>query len=487
MAKSSRLPPDHHRPPACAGCRERDARIAELEKKLARRDARIATLEARLRQRGKLPQVNASNSSIPPSANPPNAPKPVVKKPTGRRPGGQPGHPGKARLRLPPERVQHVIPILPDICKNCQTPLPAAPGPTDPEPDWQQYAELPKSAAVVTEYQAHARTCPDCGTVTRAKIPDCLRGSCVGPRLAASLTYLSGSPHVSKRGVTEIVETIYQLPIALGTVANLEQEMSAALQPAHAEAQRAVQQATAKHVDETGWKEAGAKRWLWAAATATVVCFVIHTKRGISGLLALLADQLKGIFCSDRWKAYFAIPVRRRQLCWAHLKRDFQKLVDLGKPAQNFGNKGLATVRTLFHWWHAYRGGTISRRQLQSRLKPVRLAMKKWLQQGTRCKARKAAALCRSLLSLEPALWTFLRHEGVEPTNNHVERQLRSAVIWRKIGFGCHSASGCRFVERVLTVVQTLRLQKRPILDFLAESLRAHRDGRRPPKLVRRG
>ena len=485
MAKLSRLPLDHHCQPACAGCRERDQRIAQLEKQLAQRDARIAQLQARLRQRGILPQCNATNSSIPPSANPPNAPKPVVKKPTGRRPGGQPGHPGKARSRLPRERVQHVIPFLPLHCKHCEAPLPEAAGPNDPEPTWLQYAELPKMPAVVTEFQGHARTCPDCGTVTYAKIPDCLHGPCFGPRLSASLSYLSSSPHVTKRGVEEIVETLYDVPIALGTVSNLEQEMSAALTPAHGAAQQFVQQAAFKHVDETGWKEAGRQRWLWAAATATVVCFVIHGKRSFKAFLTLLAGQLKGIFCSDRWKVYLRLPVRRRQLCWAHLKRDFQKLVDLGGAAKRFGKKGLDTERLLFRWWEAYRGGTISRRQLQRHLKPVRHAMRAWLEEGTRCRVPKAAALCQSLLDLEPALWTFLRHEGVSPTNNLVERLLRSPVIWRKIAFGCHSDKGCRFVERILTVVETLRLQKRPVLAFLEETLRARRDGRAPPKLIK--
>ena len=379
-----------------------------------------------------------------------------------------------------------MIPFLPLTCKHCQRPLPEAAGPNDPEPTWFQYAELPNMAAVVTEYQGHARTCPDCATVTHAKIPDSLYGPVIGPRLAASLSYLSSAPHVTKRGVAEIVETLYHMPIALGTVSNLEQEMSAALKPANGEAQQAVQQATVKHVDETGWKEAGNKRWLWAAATATVVCFVSHTKRSYQGLLTLLAGQLKGIFCSDRWKVYLRLPVCRRQLCWAHLKRDFQKLVDLGGAAKRFGTKGLETVRLLFHWWDAYRGGTISRHQLQRELKPVRHAMQAWLEEGTHCRAPKAAALCRSLLDLEPALWTFLRHEGVTPTNNLVERLLRSAVIWRKIAFGCHSAKGCRFVERALTVVQTLRLQRRPVLEFLEQSLRAHSDGRRPPKLLKK-
>lgn len=464
--------------PLCPGCRERDGRIAELKKQL---DA----LQTQNRKLGERARRNASNSSIPPSTNPPDAPKPVAKKPTGRKPGGQPGHPGHTRVRLPPERVQHTIPFMPITCDHCQAPLPEQPGANDPAPTWHQYAELPQVAAVVTEYQGHARTCPCCGKVTRASIPDELSRYTIGPRLGATLSYLSGSPHVSKRGIEEICETVLQVPISLGTVANLEQEMSAALQPAHAQAQHVVQQAPIKHVDETGWKQAGKKRWLWAAATATAVCFLIHAKRGWQGLRALLASKLKGLFVSDRWWVYHRLPVRRRQICWAHLKRDFQKLVDRGGHAQPIGQQGLDTVRRLFHEWHTFRGGGLSRQQLQRRLEPIRRALRRWLRKGTRCPESKTATFCQNLLDLEPALWTFLYRDGVEPTNNHVERLVRTAVLWRKIAFGCHSDTGCRFVERMLTVVGTLRLQKRPVLAFLENSLRAHRDGRKPPKLIK--
>lgn len=304
-----------------------------------------------------------------------------------------------------------------------------------------------------------------------------------GPRLTATIAYLSGSLHVSKRGIEEFVETVCQVPIALGTVSNLEQEMSAALAPAHAEAQQAVQQAAAKNVDETGWKRAGARCWLWAAATTAVACFVIAPTRGAAGLAALLGKKIRGIISSDRWSVYGQLKLGMRQLCWAHLKRDFQKLVDRGGAAQEYGELGLGVVHILFHEWHLFRDGG-SRAALQRELEPMREAMHDWLEEGARCADAKAAALCGNLLAVESALWTFLHKKDVEPTNNHIERLLRSGVLWRKNAFGCHSDSGCRFVERILTVVQTLRLQKRPVLEFLYESLSSHRLGRPAPTLM---
>lgn len=455
---------------SCPGCRALRKQIAVLE-------ARIRDLEARLGR-------NASNSSLPPSANPPQAPKPVVKEPTGRSPGGQPGHAPCPRTRLPRAQVKHVIPIIPERCARCARPLPGQAGPHDPEPTWHQIAELPPLAAVVTEYQGHARTCADCGHVTHAAIPQVLREQVIGERLAATMAYLSSSPHVSKRGVEEVVETVFGVPVSLGTVANLEAEMSQALAVAHREAQQAVQHAPVKHVDETSWKQAGARCWLWTAATPQVVCFVIDVGRGVQGLTALLGASITGIICSDRWSAYGQVAVSQRQLCWAHLKRDFQKVLDRGGASTAFAEAGLATVSLLFHWWHAYRGGTIDRVTLQAEVEPLRQNLADWLRQQCAATDRKTAAFAGNLLALEPALWTFLYQEGVEPTNNHAERVLRTGVLWRKISFGCHSTAGCRFVERILTVTKTLRLQKRKILDYLEQTLRAHRNGLPTPQLI---
>lgn len=463
--------------PLCPGCLQRDRRIAELEGRVAELEATVRDLLARLGQ-------NSSNSSIPPSANPPQAPPPVRKAPTGRKPGGQPGHDAHLREQLPPKRLtEPTVRYVPDLCEVCQDDLPYEPGPDDPAPRWHQVIELPALPVQVTEYQAHGRTCPNCGHLNWATIPDAIRAHVCGPRLAATLSFMSGVLHTSKRGIEEFVETVFQVPLALGTVSNLEAEMSTALASAHAEAQQAVQAASAKNVDETGWKQAGKKRWLWGAATAWVACFIIAPTRGAAGLAALLGRKIKGIISSDRWSVYGQLKLGLRQLCWAHLKRDFQKLVDLGGRGKEYGELGLAAVHILFHEWHLFRGGG-SRAALQRELEPLRDALRGWLEEGARCRDAKAATLCGNLLAVEPALWTFLYKQEVEPTNNHIERLLRPGVLWRKNAFGCHSERGCRFVERILTVTQTLRLQKRAVLAFLYQSLLCHRRGRPAPSLL---
>jgi transposase len=454
----------------CPGCRARDARIAELEQ-------RVAALEARL-------VTNSTNSSTPPSANPLGAPKPVVKRQSKRKPGGQPDHPPHLKQLLPPDRVTKTQVFVPQHCGQCQAALPARAQPGDPEPRRFQTIELPVLAAEVTEYQGQGRTCPACGHLTWAAIPQETRAHSVGPRLTATLSYLTACHGLSKRAVEEMAEAVFAAPVSLGTVAHLEQEVSAALEAPHQEALQAVRTAEIKHADETSWKQAGRLCWLWGAATAGVAAFTIHAHHGARGLAALLGATISGILCTDRLAVYERVLVGCRQLCWAHLKRDFQKLVDRGGASVRLGREGLHIVRNVFAAWHAFQDGACTRVQLEERLAPVVCHMSRLLSQGQSCTDLSAARFCAKVAKVEAALWTFVVTEGVEPTNNFMERLLRRAVLWRKRSFGCWSEAGCRFVERTLTVVQTCRLQRQNVLEYLHNALLAHRTGQPCPRLL---
>ena len=445
---------------------------------------RIAELEAEVRElRGQLAR-NSSNSSTPPSADPPGAPKPVVKRPTGRKPGGQPGHPGHHRQRLPAERVNQVIRHVPTTCVRCHGPLPDEPAPHDPEPQWHQVAELPEIAAVVTEHQGHSRTCPECGLLNRAEIPSAVRAHVIGPRLAAVMSYFSGRHHNGKRGVQEIVETVFQVPVSLGTVAALEQEMSAALAPAHSEAGRSVREAPAKNVDETGWKQAGQKRWLWGAATATAAFFVIHARRNWEGLQALLGATIHGIVGSDRWSVYNQVALHLRQLCWAHLKRDFRKCVDRGGSAVAIGQAGLKAEEEVFRLWWDFRQRRVSRAGLRTGLEPVIQGLQEALERRWHVRRYEGGGVLHQRAGAVPRL-VVVRGGGRCRADEQPHRAAPApGVLWRKNSFGNHSEAGCRFTERILTVVQTLRLQKRQVVDYLHQALVAHRSDRPVPKLL---
>jgi transposase len=472
----------------CAGCRQRDAiivelkarivtleqRLAEQDQRLAQQDRRLADLEARLK-------VNSSNSSLPPSANPPSAPKPPGKPPTGRKPGGQPGHAGHSRPRLP---ANQIVPYLPSRCEHCQAALPAEVGPDDPPARWRQVAELPEQLAVITEHQAHGRRCLQCGHLTWAQLPTEVLAHGFGPKLTAAIAFLSGLCHDSKRTIEETVGTLLGVPMSLGSVSNAEAEMAAALAEPYVQAEAAVQQAAVKNADETGWARAGQLCWMWMAVAARVALFKITTGRGRVALRSLLGQSIRGTVGSDRWGAYGIIDVWNRQVCWAHLKRDFQKWVDGGQEAAGIGPAGQEAVQRLFEAWRDFRHGVLDRPGLQAALEPVSQDLRAALQAGLSCGNKKAARFCRNLLDVYPALWTFARVAGVEPTNNLAERTLRSAVIWRKISFGNHSEQGCRFAERILTTAQTLRLQNRQALAYLRDAIAAHRAGHPAPTLV---
>lgn len=461
----------------CPDCRVHVARLAALEDE-------VRQLREELRQVQALLGRHAGNSSLPPSANPPTAPAPLSKPKSTRRPGAQPGHPPHLKCLLPPQRVTRTERFVPTHCRRCRSPLAAASGPDDPEPSRFQVAELPPVRAEVVEYQGHGRRCGCCGEVTWQPIPAQYCRRSLGPGLTAVAGYRTGGHQVSKRGVEEILEALFEVPVALGTVSNLEHELSQALAAAHAEAVQAVRQAPVKHADETGWKKQGKKCWLWVAATAQVATFAVHAGRGLAGLAGLLGASATGIVVSDRWCVYRHLPVYRRQLCWAHLRRDFQGLIDLGGVAGEFGLQLDLFAEDVLHNWYRVRDGTLQRSSLRSYVDGQRPWLRDLLARGRVSGCARTAALCGQLAALEPALWTLVRHEGVEPTNNQAERVLRRAVLWRKKSFGTVSERGCRFAERILTAVQTLRLQGRPVWRFLEESIRAYRAHRPGPSLL---
>ena len=456
--------------PDCPGCRALLAQLAETQAKLLAVEARLRDLE------------DKHKKTPPPRPLTPQPPAPD-KKPTGKKPGGQPGHPPHLKTLVPAERVNtFATPHVPTHCSACDKALSLTPQPGDPEPRRHQVAELPLTVVAITEHQAHGRTC-SCGHVTWAAIPADVRQHTLGPRLTALLGLLSGRYGVSKRDIEDLFTETLDAPISLGTVSNYEHEVSLALAAAHAEAQAAVAAAPVKHVDETGWKQAGKKRWLWVAAIpAGIVCFLIHPRRNFAALAQLIGPTLAGILCSDRWKVYDDWP-GKRQLCWAHVKRNWEKKVEAGGVAREVGEAWLELQGQVFEMWHRFRKGSISRHELGDALGPRMLAMWDVLWRGRDSDDGVLARFCERLASGFLSLWTFAMEEGVEPTNNEAERVLRRAVVWRRRSFGCHSAEGCRFVERILTVVQSLRHQKRPVLEFVASTIAAHREGRTTPKL----
>jgi transposase len=298
------------------------------------------------------------------------------------------------------------------------------------------------------------------------------------------IALLSGRYRLSRREVRQLLQDLWQVRVSLGAVVRQEQAQSAALAPVVEEARAAVAQAPVVNRDETGWRQEQQRAWLWTAVTAELTVFRVDRSRGRAAIEALLGSAFTGVVGADRWSAYRRFPAERRALCWAHLKRAFQGLVDRGGEGEPIGRWGLAEIERVVALWHRFRAGEFGREELRRRMIPLQARLGRLLRRGQERSDRKAVGLCRELRKWWPALWTFTRVEGVEPTNNVAERALRPAVLWRKGSFGCHSEAGSRFAERLLTVAATCRQQGRALLDFLVAAGEAVLQGMAAPSLL---
>lgn len=422
--------------------------------------ARVADLESRLGR-------SSRNSSKPPSSDPPWTP-PRRRKRAGRRRGGQPGHKGTTRSLLPPDRVDEIVDVKSDNCDCCGKALSGE----DPSPSRRQVVEMPPVEPIVTEYRRHTLECPACGAQTTPELPPGVPKGAFGPRLQAVIAICSGVYHLSKRMVEGLMHDLLGVEISLGSVSACEQAVSDSLSEPVAEARSYVEAALVKHSDETGWREGRKRAWLWSAVTNAVTVFLVHASRGGKAARELLGS-FAGILVSDRWNGYNGWSTRWRQLCWAHLIRDFTAFAEASGRAGRIGEALLDEAKRMFQWWHRVRDGTLARSSFREYMRPVRRRVEELLREGTACEEKRIARSCAKILTLAPALWTFVRVEGVEPTNNAAERAIRPGVLWRKGSFGTDSARGSRFVERIMTVAATCKQQGRNVLDYVTRACEA--------------
>jgi len=443
--------------------------------------AHVQALQAEIAKFREEVNRNSRNSSQPPSSDGPDVPpKPSRQEQGGRKRGGQPGHKGTTRKLVAIEQVKEVHDVKPELCRQCGHVLKGE----DPAPHRHQVTEIPPLVAEVTEHRLHSLSCSDCGVETRGELPAGVPQGAFGPRLQALVALLSGRYHLSKRETQELMADFFGADMSLGAVSTLEQRTSQAVREPVEQAREYLQTQPVVHADETGWREGNQRAWLWVAVTVRVTVFLIRAHRSGAVARELLGEVFAGITVSDRWSAYNWLPVHLRQLCWAHLKRDFQAFVERGGESQRIGAALLAQAELMFTWWHQVRDGTLSRDAFREQMQPVEQEVGQLLRQATSCEHDKTSGTCRDILKREVALWTFVRVAGVEPTNNPGERQVRPGVLWRNTSFGTQSDTGSRYVERIMTVVATLRQQQRNALDYLTQACDAANWDKPAPSLL---
>ena len=466
---------------------ERDRQIADRDKQIADAEKKIADLERQLAGRRK----NSTNSSKPPStdgvAGNTRPPVQTRRKKSKRKPGAQKGHPGHHRPLVPTEQVQEVHSVLPAACKHCSAPLPQEQEQirTVGEVQRHQVTELPPIVPYIIEYQCPKVVCPCCGGGTRAPLPPEAQGD-FGPGLMGLIAYMTIVCRMPRRVVEVILEQLLRISMSLGSTQKCWEQASAAVAQPCQELEQQLKNEPVLNSDETGWRNSGEKRYMWALVASNFVFYTIQKTRSSEVLIHLLGAVFAGILCSDRFAAYFKYHKGEAQLCWAHLKRDILGIQDFAKTtdAEQFSRDALALYASLFRLWHKFKSGLIDRVELIKRSIPLQ---KRWFALAEKfldSDDREVRNLATALFMHCDRLFTFIAYPGVEPTNNGAEQALRIAVQLRKIIFGNRSPEGELATARLLTVVQTCRIQGINSLEYLKAAILCYRRGQPAPSLL---
>lgn len=446
----------------------RDARIAELERMLGLALEQVRVLTARVAELQR--RLGEQAGGKPPAAPTSSKPKPS---PSGRKPGGQAGHKGHRRELLPPTSVTE---CMPSTCRGCGEKLPKTP---DQNPLRHQVIDLPPINPTVDEFRLHRVTC-ECGLVTCAAAPQGTPAGILGPRLLALLGLLTANGHVSRRKVQAFLADVLNVKISLGALSESEEVVADAVAAPVEEARLHAIEAKVKHADGTTWYRTHTFRSLWVLATKAVTVFGIFESATKEALEAWMGSV--GVLISDRGSQLVYWDVKRRQICWAHLIRKFAWYAEQGGEAGQLGLGLLGRAQFLMHEWHRARDGCITRETFRRNTIATRSTIELLLGAGTRLPV--IAGSCRHILEHRDALWRFVSQEGVEPTNNHAEQELRGFVLWRKTTLGSRSARGDRFAANLKSVIHTCRKQKRHVLSYLTAAIQAALNNRSAPSLL---
>ena len=418
---------------------------------------------------------NSSNSSRPPSSDPPWAKKNSARKKSNRRQGGQPGHKGTNRKLLPPQEMDEIHDLYPEHCEHCLKPFSQSLLIPGSQPMRHQVFDLPEIVPIKKEYRCHSSPC-QCGHTTTAELPGHVAQSNFGPRTHAAIAYLASVHRVTRRGIAEIMQTLFGIGISTGAVCNAAARVSNACMPVVGAIKQYVASALTLNIDETGWKDQGQRRYLWTFVAPKAVFFHVSPSRGAKVLREILGDTFAGIITSDDHSAYAGYHKNGlRQLCWAHIIRKLKALKDdrSSPHAYCFARHMLMDIEAIFSRWHVFQISGGSREQLLLDTLPMREKMHDFCTIFRYSTDPKVQTRTQRLLDNWQHLFTFLEYEGVQPTNNAAERAIRPAVQWRKICFGSQSETGEQFTGRLLTVVRTCQLHTINVFEFLTKLVKA--------------
>ena len=415
-----------------------------------------------------------------------------------RKRGGQLGHPGHGRDLLPSELCDQEHDHLPDQCGQCGRSLSGAAAGAAP---WRhQIVDIPPVTPIVVEHRLHQLICPCCQSATRAVLPAAVESGGYGPRLTALVGTLGSTYHLTHRKIQRLMDEAFGVRISTGGISCIRRRLNGLLEQPAVEAHLWLQGQPILQADETSYPVGNADRnnpdnrsgWLWVLRNASVTFFDLQLSRSGAVAQPLIGEEFRGILICDRYGAYNCLPLEQRQFCWAHILRDLVAMAERSGASAEIGQELLSLQGQLFDRWHEWLDQRISRAELEAATTEIRQAFAAKLEwaiglgsnPGETTPLARTLGTCRALLKSAAALWTFLCHPDLEPTNNASERALRRAVIARKLSLGVQSEWGGQLVARLLTVTTSLEQQGRDAMAFLMELMNAHRETRPLPSLI---
>lgn len=425
---------------------------------------------------------DSHNSHKPPGSDGPQAPPRPPIPATGRKRGGQKGRIGKARKPLPEGSEQRTVDVpLPDCCPHCNYPIPPE---AMTHTVTHRVCDLVRQLTEVIAFRLQHGICGACHKVIKAELPPEAGVGEIGHRLRGLAAYLRTQGRMSIGPLRFYFQEVLGIDISRGWLHKSGGRVSEALEPVWKILLDEIRAADVVNMDETGFGRKD-RDWIWVALSARTVLFHFSGTRSAEALKVILPENFAGVLCTDRYNAYKTLKEATRQYCWAHLRRELVAMSEAVDPTvANLGKKMLADQERIFDLWHRFRQQEIRRIDLRKQSAIILARLKHNLSLASVMDHKASRLLGRDLIKHWGKLWTFLRIDGVEPTNNSAERALRPLVILKRIFQRLPSTGGKQFFERLFSTGMTARVRGVPYFDWLIRALHANHQGLAPPVLA---
>lgn len=438
---------------------EENKELKAINKKLVEENLRFKQEIDKLKEQLGL---NSTNSSLPPSRD-------LYKQKQENRfkspnnPGGQPGHKAHQYQAKEPTKV---INLYPNRC-SCGHMVEIS-----EHYSKEQRIEIPPIKSQITEYRRWHGKCSKCGKKVKAALPAEAGKDLLGPRAKAIITTLNGCYLNSKREVKEILEEIFDLPVSLGLISNTSKRVKDKLLKSQQAIEKSVKASPYVHIDETGHKSRGKKGWAWIYTTDEHSLLKLTLSRGKQELSKTM-EGYQGYVISDRYAVYNYFQESQRQLCWSHLLRDYERFAQsLNQELSEQGRRLVTIAKEVFCIDKALNNKQIDIHYFLRRIKKLKKEIRHIFKIILRIRdIPQAHRVVKRMLKSFEMMWLFVKKQGIAMTNNLAERQIRKYVLYRKKLLFTWSDWGNQFVERILSLYLSCRLNKTKAFDHLLHAI----------------